>query len=117
MTTARRETVDHSITRWYHCVSNCVRSALLMSDEAVNDRKQWIEDRLKVLANHFAVSVGGFAVMDNHFHVLCRFDPDVANTWSAAKVVRRWFSIYPPRNFDLDDSEIVDYPPISCRPV
>jgi REP element-mobilizing transposase RayT len=30
------------------------------------------------LAGIFAVSVGGFSVMDNHLHVFLRLDPDTA---------------------------------------
>ena len=50
--------------------------------EGFEHRKQWIEDRLELLAGNFAVSVCGFSVMDNHLHVLCRLDPDVAKDWS-----------------------------------
>ena len=103
MTTARREIVDVSVTRWYHCISKCVRSAFLMADDAGNDRKQWIEDRLQILAQNFSIAVGGFAVMDNHLHVLCRLDPEVARTWTAEETVRRWIAIYPPANLDVDD--------------
>ena len=108
MTTARSEIVDVSVTRWYHCVSKCVRGMRILSDECGNDRKQWIENRLKMLAQNFSVAVGGFAVMDNHLHVLCRLDPDVAKTWSPEDVIRRWIAIYPPRNLDLDDPKIVE---------
>ena len=38
------------------------------------DRKQWIEDRLKELVGVFAVELAGFAVMDNHLHLLVRLD-------------------------------------------
>jgi REP element-mobilizing transposase RayT len=107
MTTARREIVDVTVTRWYHCISKCVRSAFLMADEHGNDRKQWIEDRLQLLAANFSVSVGGFAAMDNHLHVLCRLDPDAAKDWSAEDVVRRWIAIYPPSELDVDDPKIV----------
>jgi REP element-mobilizing transposase RayT len=44
--------------------------------------KEWIEVRLKELADILAVAVGGFSVMDNHLHVLVRLDPDVATAWS-----------------------------------
>jgi REP element-mobilizing transposase RayT len=33
-------------------------------------RKVWVEKRLELLANNYAVSVAGFAIMDNHLHVL-----------------------------------------------
>ncbi len=86
MTMARAHLVDVSVTRWYHCVSRCVRRAFLLSevppersevpperseDEPL-DRKEWIELRLKELGDIFAVAVGGFSVMDNHLHVLVK---------------------------------------------
>ena len=106
MTTARKELVDVNVTRWYHCISRCVRAAFLMA-EGADDRKQWIEDRLKRLAEQFAVSVGGFAILDNHLHVLVRLDPGMAAKWTAREVVRRWIAVYPPRNLALDDEKVV----------
>ena len=107
MTTARKELVDVSVTPWYHCISRCVRAALLMADEQGNDRKQWIEDRLQLLAEHFAIGVAGFAVLDNHLHVLVRLSPKSAQDWTAEEVVRRWMAIYPPADLDSSDERIV----------
>jgi hypothetical protein len=106
MTTARKELVDVAVTRWYHCISRCVRSAFLMVDGPV-DRKLWIENRLQLLAKTFAISVGGFAALDNHLHVLCRLDPEESLKWTAEQVVRRWIAIYPPANLAMDDPETV----------
>ena len=106
MTTARKELVDVELTRWYHCISRCVRAAFLMG-EGQQDRKQWIEDRLQTLADNFAISVGGFAVLDNHLHVLCRLDPDDTNEWSAEEVIRRWIAIYPPKTLAMEDEKVV----------
>ena len=75
--------------------------------EGFEDRKQWIEDRLKQLSSVFAVSVGGFAILDNHLHVLCRLDPDDANSWSAEEVIRRWIAIYRPANLAVEDELVL----------
>jgi len=75
--------------------------------EGAEDRKQWIEDRLQLLAAHFSISVGGFSVMDNHLHVLVRLDPDDASQWTAQEVIRRWIAIYPPKTLAMDDPKIV----------
>jgi hypothetical protein len=64
MTMARAHLVDPAVTRWYHCVTRCVRRAFLLG-EGPNDRKLWIENRLRELAEIFAVSVAGFSVLDN----------------------------------------------------
>ena len=97
MTMARSQLVDPSVTRWYHCMTKCVRGADLLAN-ACEDRKAWIEQRLQELAQIFAVGVGGFSVMDNHLHVLVRLDPDVASGWSDEEVVRRWGQLFPPRD-------------------
>jgi len=97
MAIARAKIVDPSVTRWYHCVTRCVRRAFLLG-EGPDDRKEWIEQRLGELSGVFAVSVGGFSVLDNHLHVLVRLDPDVAKGWSDEEVVRRWGRLFPPRD-------------------
>ena len=100
MTTARFRLVDTKVTRWYHLVSRCVRSAWLLQDDGTNNRKDWIDQRLKELDQIFAVSVGGFSVMDNHLHVLVRIDDEQAKTWSPLEVAKRWTRLFPPRGAD-----------------
>src|SRR5262245_65664511 len=97
MTMARSHLVDLSITRWYHCITRCVRRAFLLGDGPA-DRKLWIAHRLTELAEIFAISVGGFSVLDNHLHLLVRLDPDTANRWAYEEVVRRWGRLFPPRD-------------------
>ena len=81
MAIARAQLVDLALTRWYHCVTRCVRRALLLGEGDPN-RKEWLENRLEELADIFAVAVGGFSVMNNHLHLLPRLDPEVAQAWS-----------------------------------
>ena len=96
MTVARSDLVDVEVTRFYHCISRRVRRAFLCG-EGFEHRKQWIEDRLELLACCFAMSVCGFAVMDNHLHDLVRLDAQDAKNWSEKEVVRRSIRVYPPR--------------------
>ena len=97
MAIARAQLVDVALTRWYHCVTRCVRRAFLLG-EGDHNRKQWLQNRLEELAEIFAVSVGGFSVMNNHLHLLLRLDPEVARAWSDEEVVRRWGRLFPPRD-------------------
>jgi REP element-mobilizing transposase RayT len=106
MTMPRRQLVDVAVTRYYHCISRCVRRAFLCG-EGVTHRKAWIEARLELLAKHFAVSVCGFAILDNHLHVLCRLDPGVAAGWSDEDVVRRWIAVYRPSCLEVDNPATV----------
>ncbi|QDV71281.1 hypothetical protein Poly24_50160 [Rosistilla carotiformis] len=110
MTMARKFLVDPAVTRWYHCISRCVRQAFLFHDEDYPKRpdwRQWIEDRLELLDAHFGISVGGFSVMDNHLHLLCRLDPEVSDRWSQQEVVRHWIAIYPPKTLKSNDEKVV----------
>jgi REP element-mobilizing transposase RayT len=97
MTIARAHLIDPAVTRWYHCITRCVRRAFLLG-EGENDRKLWIDHRLRELSGIFSIAVGGFSVMDNHLHVLVRLDPEVAAGWSDEEVVRRWGRLFPPRD-------------------
>jgi len=97
MAIARVHLVDPAVTRWYHCITRCVRRAFLLG-EGESNRKVWIEKRLEELAQIFSIAVGGFSVLDNHLHLLVRLDPDVGVAWSDEEVVRRWGRLFPPRD-------------------
>jgi REP element-mobilizing transposase RayT len=105
MTVARSQLVDVNVTPWYHVISKTVRGASLLG-QGQEDRKQWIEDRLEELSRVFAVEIAGFAVLDNHLHVLVRLCPELASTWTDAEVVRRWADVFPPRGSDRAPLEI-----------
>jgi hypothetical protein len=49
MAIARAQLVDVSLTRWYHCVTRCVRRAFLLG-EGDHNRKQWLQNRHEELA-------------------------------------------------------------------
>jgi hypothetical protein len=46
VTIARAHLGDTSLTRWYHCVSRCVRRAFLLG-EGDHNRQEWRENRLE----------------------------------------------------------------------
>ncbi len=106
MTAPRSELVDIGLTRYYHCISRCVRQAFLCG-EGYDHRKQWLEERLELLAQNFAISVCSFSAMDNHLHVLVRLDGDIEPRWSNQGVIRRWIAVYPPSKLDLNNPKAV----------
>ena len=57
MTMVRKLLVDVNVTRFYHCISRCVRKAFLCG-EGCEHRRQWLEDRLELqLRRHLYDSV------------------------------------------------------------
>jgi len=100
MKISRSRLVDTDVTRWYHCISRCVRRAMLLSEDGSPGRQDWSDNRLRELDRIFAISVGGFSIMDNHIHFLLRIDVEEASKWSAMEIARRWMTLYPPRGSD-----------------
>ena len=92
----------------FHCVNRCVRRTFLCGEDPktgrdFTHRKEWIRERLEVLAGIFGIDVLGFAVMSNHLHVIVRTRPDVVKTWSDDEVALRWWRLFPQRR-DQDGS-------------
>jgi hypothetical protein len=61
---------------------------------------------LRELSEIFAIGVCGYAVLDNHLHVVLQLNDDVATGWSDETVVRRWGRLFPPRGKDREPLEI-----------
>jgi hypothetical protein len=97
MSTPRSQLVDEAVTPWYHCVSRCVRRARLCGGDRAH-RKDWIVARLRELVEVFAIHCGGFAVMDNHLHLLLRLDSARVRSWSDEEIARRWLTLFPLRD-------------------
>lgn len=97
----RGEVVRFSLeeTPFYHCVARCVRRAFLCGEDQLTGksfghRKQWIVDKLKELAEVFAIDVCTYAVMSNHYHLVLRVDPTRAADWSDDEVIHRWRRLF-----------------------
>ncbi|MES9992606.1 MAG: hypothetical protein ABW098_11665 [Candidatus Thiodiazotropha sp.] len=52
-------------------------------------RRQWIVDRMKQLADVFAIDICAYAVMSNHYHVILHVDTELASEWSEQEVITR----------------------------
>lgn len=84
-----------------HCVQRCVRRAFLCGDDALTGRsfehrRAWLEQRIHLLAECFAVAVHAYAVMSNHLHLVLSISPATVNEWSDEDVARRWCRLFPP---------------------
>lgn len=102
MTTARSSLIAPGSPGTFHCVQRCVRRAFLCgldryTGQSFEHRKPWVEQRVLLLSQCFAVSLHAYAVMSNHLHLVIQFDPAWQAHWSDADVASRWVRLFPPR--------------------
>jgi len=80
MTQARSQLIPLDTAGTYHCVQRCVRRAFLCgidhyTNQSFEHRRHWVEDRLHLVAECFAVAIHAYAVMSNHLHIVLQLDP------------------------------------------
>ena len=99
MPTPRKQQISLSDTQYYHCMSRCVRRGFLCGFDSIthkdySHRKQWIEERLALLSDTFAIDVYAYSLMDNHMHSVLKINAPLAHIWSDEEVMRRWQKIF-----------------------
>lgn len=105
MTIARSHLVLPDTEGYYHCIQRCVRRAFLCGEDqyagrSFEHRKTWIEDRLRLLGECFAVAIHAYAIMSNHLHVVVQISPAAVSAWSDDDVATRWVRLFPPATDD-----------------
>jgi len=99
MTTARKYQISLGDTPYYHIMSRCVRRSYLCgtdlhSGQSYEHRKQWIEDRIRLLSSLFSIDICSYAVMSNHYHIVLKIDAKAPEKWSLKEVIQRWLSLH-----------------------
>ncbi len=99
MATPRKNQIDLSVTPYYHCINRCVRRAFLCGEDhhtgqSYEHRRGWIADKIKALANTFAIDVAAYAVMSNHYHIVLRVDKALAESWNTLEVIEGWTNLF-----------------------
>lgn len=102
MTIARKYLVDQEQAGFYHCTNRCVRRAFLcgfdkLSGRNFDHRKLWLEQQIKNLCKIFSVDLFGYAILDNHYHIIVYIDPKAPQNWSDEDVAERWLQAFPGR--------------------
>jgi len=97
MTTARKHLISLADTPYYHCISRCVRRAILcgedkLTGQSFEHRRGWVEDKLFSLSQVFAIDICAYAIMSNHAHIVLRVDEEKA--WSTDEVLNRWHKLF-----------------------
>jgi REP element-mobilizing transposase RayT len=99
MPTARKKQVSLTDTKYYHCISRCVRRAFLCGEDRLTGksyehRRNWVEEKLLALAKVFCIEVCGYAVMSNHTHLVLYVDDKKAERLSDKAIVIRWHKLF-----------------------
>ncbi|MCK5648783.1 MAG: transposase [Gammaproteobacteria bacterium] len=99
MPTPRNQQISLSDTPFYHCIARCVRRAFLCGTDAAtgkdySHRKDWVTERLALLANTFAIDVCAYAVLDNHLHSVLKINAKKAKSWPDNEVINRWQQLF-----------------------
>ena len=97
-----------------HVISRCVRQAWLCGKDKATGRdyehrRGWMRDRIRYLADVFAIEVCAYAVMSNHSHMVLWCRPAVAAAWSSEEVARRWLMVFGSRQREWTDAEIAGF--------
>ncbi|MFU8838359.1 MAG: transposase [Thiohalomonadaceae bacterium] len=99
MTRARNQLICPEATPYYHIISRCVRRAFLCGEDALTGknyehRKSWVTERLRELADAFAIDICAYAIMSNHYHLVLRINQTVAKKWDTGQVIEQWEKLY-----------------------
>ncbi len=99
MTRPRSELICVQDTPYYHVVSRCVRRTYLCGKDkttgkSYEHRRQWIENRIRILSSIFGIDICAYAVMSNHLHIVCKLCPDEITALTDEQVIARWTSLF-----------------------
>ncbi len=105
----RRQQLDFENGGFCHLSSRCVRQSFLLgrdfdTGKDFSYRRDWIEKRVLFLTSVFSVELFGYAIMENHYHLVVNFIPKLAALWSPEEVARRWLRLRPRKTPELNDS-------------
>ena len=99
MTRPRKALISLADTPYYHITSRCVRRAFLCgvdhyTGQSYEHRRQWVVDRIRLLSSLFAIDVGAYAVMSNHYHLVLKICPDQLEGLSDDDIMDRWCALF-----------------------
>ncbi|MCA9178508.1 MAG: hypothetical protein KDB14_28805, partial [Planctomycetales bacterium] len=110
---ARCEKMDPLQIQTHHVWNRCVQSIWLLGVDRRTGvdhgyRRHWMESLIEYLASVFAVDVGGYNLLSNHFHGVLRSRPDIVSTWSDEEVAWRWQLAWPTFRNGVWDRQVTD---------
>ena len=99
MTQPRSQLVSIDDTAFYNITSRCVRRSFLCGFDKVSGknyehRRDWIEQRIRLLSSIFAIEICAYSVMHNHLHLVIKLNPPDATLWNTDEVLTRWSCLF-----------------------
>ena len=112
MPSARYKTIRKSETKFYHCISRCVRRGFLFGIDSLtkknfDHRRDWLVDRFHFLSQVFCIKICGYAVMSNHYHLILMVDEDALEQLSENEIFSKWRKICKQGKLTHQDIEII----------
>jgi len=106
--TSRKDIIREGEIATYHIWSQTALQRFLLGqdyDLKQNNehRRAWCDSLLTHLAKVFAIDVGSFDPMDNHFHLILRSRPDLVEKFTDEEVALRWRLAWPKYDFDKNE--------------
>ena len=97
---ARSDIVRDGEVAIYHAWSRCVQRAFLCGDDPLTGidfsyRRECVEKLIEFLASVCAIDVGNYSILSNHFHIIPRTRPDIAQLWSNEELAYRYQQSWP----------------------
>ncbi|MBL4607627.1 MAG: hypothetical protein JKY01_07355 [Pseudomonadales bacterium] len=94
LTQARKQLVSICDSPYYHVISHCVRRAYLCDKDPLTGknyehRRQWIENRIRILSSIFAVDICPYSVMSNHIHIVVKLSSGEIDNLSDFEIIER----------------------------
>ncbi|MCK5648456.1 MAG: transposase [Gammaproteobacteria bacterium] len=77
----------------------CVRRTFLCGIDSLTGKdyshqKQWIAERLALLAKTFAIDVCAYSLMSNHMHTVLFINVEQSRNWTEQEVIKRWGCLF-----------------------
>lgn len=96
----RKQCLNIKETRYFHCISRCVRQNYLCGKDPQTKknyeyRKQWLKDKLTQLSKHFAIEICSYAIMSTHYHLVLKVNISKLKSMSSDEIIQHWTSVSP----------------------
>ncbi|NRA62687.1 MAG: hypothetical protein HRU25_17665 [Psychrobium sp.] len=83
-----------SPTTFYHVLNRCVRGSFLCGEDSYSHknydhRRQWLINRIKLLAQVFSIDIAAYAIMSNDYQLVLHVDQSRAKNWLLEEMITR----------------------------